>query len=394
MTKNHTSAPPISVLLNAMVMTEEPFGYAMLIRSYLDALADAMLAGKISDIIIYVVCQRRALSQVDPAWKLRNYSSFRFIVVPDIRNVLLRSIFEQIGLNFLAIMHRCEVIHMPATLGLIFSLRPQLLFFHASTTFKLERKMHGRSRLSTWLQNFVIRQSARSADLLAISTNTTAEELLTYLGTQRPYYILGDGVRTFTEGRSPNRFEAALGGARFALYVSSFYELKNQRLLISAFASNCTPKGLYLVSVGGRANSEYYESCNSLALSSGNIILPEDVDDAELSWLYEHCDVYVNPSFFEGFSLTPLEALSFGRPIVLSNIPVHKEVYGDGFEYFDPNNIESLESALQTAVTDSYKSRCKFLGRPLLEKYSWDTFALKNVALYREIVSGAPAHPA
>ena len=376
----------ISVLFNALIMTGGAFGYATVIQCYLNALADAFRKGIITGIDLQIVCQKRALLQIDPQLKLRNSPNIKFIVVPDMHNVLLRSIFELIFLNLAALIRKCDIIHMPATLGLMASLKPQLLFFHASTTFKLERRMHGRSRLSTWLQNIVIRHSAKTAELLAVTTRTTAEELLEFLRERRDYHVIGNGVKGLAKNSHPVDLESLLDGRRYALYVSSFYELKNQQLLVSTFSQRDNSDGLCLVLVGGRAQPEYFEQCQELARGKSNIFFLDNVGDDALAWLYRRCTIYVNPSLFEGFSLTPLEALSVDRPILLSDIPVHKEVYGEEFHYFDPHSSKSLDSALTASVSNSYEKRCKTLGAPLLEKHSWDAFAINNVALYRRLL--------
>jgi glycosyltransferase involved in cell wall biosynthesis len=106
------------------------------------------------------------------------------------------------------------------------------------------------------------------------------------------------------------------------------------------------------------------------------------VTTSELRWLYQHADLYVCPSFFEGFALTPLEALQFGVPVVLSDLPVLHEVYGEGFRYFDPRDIVDLERAIDS-VDDEYRTFCR--ESKLLEQYTWKKFAERNLELYRRI---------
>ena len=53
---------------------------------------------------------------------------------------------------------------------------------------------------------------------------------------------------------------------------------------------------------------------------------------------------YISPSLFEGFSITPLEALSANCRIILSDIEAHKEIYGNQINYFKTNKLNSLKS--------------------------------------------------
>jgi glycosyltransferase involved in cell wall biosynthesis len=71
-----------------------------------------------------------------------------------------------------------------------------------------------------------------------------------------------------------------------------------------------------------------------------------NVTDGELRWLYEHADMLVFPSLDEGYGLPPIEASQFGCRVIVSDIPVFREVLGTDAEYFDPTAPESLFSAV------------------------------------------------
>lgn len=373
----------INILYNALIATEKSFGYSTVIASYLDDLCEYLVEYP-RDIHVYLVIQRRALGRIDPKNKLRNSPYFHIIELPNLRNTLFRSLVEQVFLNYAAIRYKCGIIHMPATLGLIFSLKKQLLFFHASTTFMLERKLHGRSKLATLLHNVVIWLSARRADLLATTTHVTAQELLGYLKVDRSYSVIGNGFQSFISDDQPNPdVVAKLARKQFVLFVSSFYELKNQRLLVDLFQGTAM-EHLHLVLVGNPVQRDYYEECMQNLDSERTTILAADT--ATLAWLYKNCVLYVSPSLFEGFSLTPLEALSLDAPILLSDIAVHREVYGDGFNYFDPKDISDLASKISNSLTPTYRQSCAKWGESLLQTYTWRRFTQRNIDLYHELV--------
>jgi glycosyltransferase involved in cell wall biosynthesis len=375
----------MNILFNALIMTEKPFGYSSVISSYLDHMLTHIEATNRQDLRFFVVCQKRAVEQVDPSGRLRSSHLFTFIILPDLRNVLLRSLIEQVYLNYLAISHQCEVIHMPATLGLLFAVRKQVLFFHATTTFMLERKMHGRGPISTLLHNFVIRHSTQSADILAVSTQTTAEELLGYTRSRREYTVIGEGIKEITESTLPPQDEIVekLQGQKFIMFTSSFYELKNQYLLIDLFKERKS-SDLKLVLVGTNAQNDYYQKC--LQEQNENIVILDRVTDATLNWLYRNTLLYVSPSLFEGFSMTPFEALKCGAPIILSDIPVHREVYGAGIKYFDPKSVSQLSNAVIEGLSNEYKMRCRLSLIDLEKRYSWESFLNKNLCLYEQAV--------
>lgn len=387
----------MNILFNALIATEKPFGYSTVITSYLDALCDYLDEHPGFLATIYVTVQRRALEQIDPHKKLRRSPHFRMLVLPNMTNVLFRAGVEQMYLNYAALRHACQVIHMPATLGLIFALRKQLLFFHASTTFLLERKTHGRSVLSTFLHNLIIKLSSSRADILATTTHTTAQELLGYLKKDRPFVVIGNGFKSFETTMPPDpSLVQKLEGKRFVLFVSSFYELKNQSALIEAFKAG-NLDGLHLVLVGNPVQDDYYQRCLA-DLNPANTTIAQ-ADSATLAWLYRSCVTYVSPSRFEGFSLTPLEALSMGASILLSDLPVHREVYGSDFLYFDPSDIHDLRAKIRQATNPAYSESSLPAAKRVLEKFTWRRFTERNVELYQQMLHPgikdphAPSHP-
>jgi len=72
--------------------------------------------------------------------------------------------------------------------------------------------------------------------------------------------------------------------------------------------------------------------------------------DELLASLYKGARFLIQPSLIEGFGLPPLEALSLGTPVLLSDIPIFREIYEDAAEYFDPFSVEDIAEQLQQWV--------------------------------------------
>ena len=116
-------------------------------------------------------------------------------------------------------------------------------------------------------------------------------------------------------------------------------------------------------------------SMNSKIFGNEQIELPANVhflgylSDSEIKTLMRDSKAFLFPSFYEGFGLPPLEAMSTGCPIIVSDIPVMHENFGDAAHYIDPNNADvDLNRLLKNPVAAS---------TPILEKYSWKNCALK-----------------
>lgn len=101
----------------------------------------------------------------------------------------------------------------------------------------------------------------------------------------------------------------------------------------------------------------------------GNIILLGYLEDAKIKALMEKCRAFLLPSYYEGFGLTPLEALSTGAPIIVSNAASLPEIYGNTAHYIDPYNTNiDLEKLLQEPVENPGE---------ILDKYSYEKSAMQ-----------------
>jgi glycosyltransferase involved in cell wall biosynthesis len=86
--------------------------------------------------------------------------------------------------------------------------------------------------------------------------------------------------------------------------------------------------------------------------------------------------VFAFLSEYEGFGLTPLEALTAGVPIVVLDTPVAREVYGDAADYVGVGDIEAAANALRRFLDSPASAREQLSRAPaVLARYSWDRAA-------------------
>jgi len=104
------------------------------------------------------------------------------------------------------------------------------------------------------------------------------------------------------------------------------------------------------------------------------------VDEHELATLYRRARAFVFLSDYEGFALTPLEALGAGVPIVLLATDVAREIYGPAATYVDRPEPDLIASALECALFDETE-RARTLGAAAaqLERYSWRECAQRTL---------------
>lgn len=88
-----------------------------------------------------------------------------------------------------------------------------------------------------------------------------------------------------------------------------------------------------------------------LAPLPDNVLLMNALDDEVLAWLYAHSQACISASRYEGFDLPPLEAALLGRPVILSDIPVHREIWNDRAWFFPTDEAPALAEILDSLDT-------------------------------------------
>ena len=165
------------------------------------------------------------------------------------------------------------------------------------------------------------------------------------------------------------------------LYVGSLFTRRHIPELISGFAGLAQRRGdsdIRLEIVGDNRTTPRidFEDLVAGTTQGGRIRLRSFVSDSELATLYRSARAFVFLSDYEGFGLTPLEALAAGVPIVVLDTPVAREVYGDAALYVSRPDQALIEGALERILTDeNERSRIITAGRAVLARYSWRTCA-------------------
>lgn len=110
-------------------------------------------------------------------------------------------------------------------------------------------------------------------------------------------------------------------------------------------------------------------------------------DDDVLANLYEHAAALVYPSLYEGFGMPPLEAMSYGCPVVCSNTSSLPEVVGDAAELFDPHSVEDIIGKLESVVYSNARARDLInAGYLRVKEFTWDKCARETATVYLNAV--------
>lgn len=178
----------------------------------------------------------------------------------------------------------------------------------------------------------------------------------------------------------------------FILFVSTIEPRKNLPGLLRAYRrlrdDYKREELLVLAGSKGWLWEEVYQTVEELNLENHVVFLGR-VSSEDLVYLYNAASLFVHPSFYEGFGLTPLEALSCGVPVIVSNTAALPEVVGDAAMLIDPHDIEGLTVAMWRLLTEHELREdliCK--GKKRAQKFSWIEAAQKTLEVYHRVGQG------
>lgn len=169
----------------------------------------------------------------------------------------------------------------------------------------------------------------------------------------------------------------------FVLFVGSLKPHKNIEGLIEALeAARRDQKLPHDLVIVGRPDPKHPEITECFRKQSFVKYLGE-VSDPELAVLYSMADLFVLPSFYEGFGLPALEAMACGAPVIVSDRASLPEVVGDAGKVFDPGRVDALSELLYTVLKDrNLRKDMSNKGMKRAGKFSWKKTAEETVRVY------------
>ncbi|MDE0180747.1 MAG: glycosyltransferase family 1 protein [Caldilineaceae bacterium] len=189
----------------------------------------------------------------------------------------------------------------------------------------------------------------------------------------------------------------------YILFVSTIEPRKNIGGLLNAFHHlrkyyKVGDIGLVLAGKPGWLYEEIFRRVEELELRQNAFFLGR-VPDEDLPHLYNGARCHVHPAFYEGFGLSPLEAMACGTPTIVGNTSSMPEVVGDAGLIVDPSNWEEIAVAIHRLLTnDELHQELRQKGLQRASVFSWRKAAAETLAVYRAVCeqctpTDAPAHP-
>jgi glycosyltransferase involved in cell wall biosynthesis len=201
------------------------------------------------------------------------------------------------------------------------------------------------------------------ADAHATVSETTRDLMIRHRLTRHPITVV------------PNAVDAGIVGRDVApepslVYMGSFMPYKNVELL--AKSMSLLPN--YTLHLLSKADSATVSRITALA-PAGSIEFHGGVSDEEYADILSSATALVSASLNEGFGLPLIEAMAGGTPIIVSDIPIFREIGGEAAVYFDPASPESFAKAVRQLEEPAEWKRRSTLARTRAGHYSWDRSA-------------------
>jgi glycosyltransferase involved in cell wall biosynthesis len=251
------------------------------------------------------------------------------------------------------------------------------------------RLYHRMCRKSAKLAETVVTVSKASARDIVDACGVAARDVRVVANAASAVY--GRKIAAKTRAGTLKRFK--LGAQRYFLYVGGYDVRKNTTLLMQEYEelrAQLKADGMRvadmpkLVLVGGKQHGDkLYKSFDK---GGKGVVKTGFLSEADLAALYSECLAFVNLSEKEGFNVPIVEAASCGAPLILSDIPVHREVAGRAAKFVKLGDEGAAKKAMLAFVKDG-DSRGKFSekSKKLSKKYSWEKSAREVLKVFASL---------
>lgn len=327
-----------------------------------------------------------------PKFERETSQSFQFVQLPAYARPV-RILLDQFAIPFLSVCRGVDVLHFPGTVG---SIAPLLGVKMAITVHYDLDEAHAPS--ISWSKRLyfdsLFRLSSRNASVLIVPSQSFGQSLAARWHLPSKNLVVayhGVDIRP-VEQIAPFQTIQSRYGLRpgYLLSVTNSLPHKNLSGLLEAFATLRQQSAVdpQLVLVGDIVRTVL--DAKAQAIIATGVELPvEDIvstgflPHSEVFSLCAHASVMLNPTFTESSSMTVLEAMGCGLPVVASNIPVHREILGDVGVLVDPRDSTAIGEACARLLTDNpWRTTLAAKGVNRAREFSWDQTARQTIAAY------------
>lgn len=176
----------------------------------------------------------------------------------------------------------------------------------------------------------------------------------------------------------------------YILYIGGFSPRKNILGLLDSF-SILLPKlkkDMKLVIAGNKGKSyEIYKKRTQALHIEDKVIFPGFISMDHIPYMYNACELFVYPSFYEGFGLPPIEAMACGVPVIAANVTSIPEIVMDATLLVNPYDVNELSEKMYDALLDEpLRQSLITKGLKRAAALTWEHTAANTLSAYENIL--------
>lgn len=318
---------------------------------------------------------------------LKDWQGVKIITVPSIPSKNL----DAITATFLAcldlVRRKYDIIHFqsigPASLiWLVRILKPR-----TKIVFTFHCQDYNHKKWGAFARGY-LKLGEKLGNLIADKVIITSYSLLRYAKEKyhnNPVYIPSSAkLNNLVEANKISQW--GLEKENYIVYIGRLVRHKGIHHLIKAYQKLVTDKKLVIVGAGSYTD-DYVTELHNLAAENPQIIFTGNQTGEVLAELFSNAAIFVQPSESEGLSFALLEAMSYARPCLVSNIEPNLEALGKTGVSFRTNDCEDLQAKLEFMLTSNDLSNLGALALARVKsEYDADTIAKQTISLYQEVL--------
>lgn len=170
----------------------------------------------------------------------------------------------------------------------------------------------------------------------------------------------------------------------FLFSIGTIADKKNFHVLPPLLRNN----NFYLIIAGIEESPEYVQKIKNEAIKYGvedRLLFTGPMSENDKKWYLSACEAFLFPSKAEGFGLPVLEAMYYGKPVILSSCTSLPEIGGDSAYYFESFDPESMQNTLESSLKHYKETKPFHKIRERALSFSWQKSAKQYLEIYRNL---------
>ncbi len=322
--------------------------------------------------LTYLIEEMRSIESVEPNVQMEvlvSPWSHKFVaqsIRSPVRCVSVKTVAQRFGYEETVMRlqaRKSDLLYCPLNFGpVLFGGRRSILTLHNPNYFGGGLKVAGAESARPWVKVKACHAAIRECKTVVVISDSFRDQVLATLPESEPKLRVVKSGRP--EWESVESIPPEAVPSRFVLTVGSAAPHKRLDEVVEGWsrAVTTTEEQVALVIVGGLSDIARRQHIDVAGPNSGLLVhLGRVTERGQLRWLYEHALAALSMSVLESFGLTIVEAGALGCPLILSDIPAHREVSLGNAIFVPVGGTDSLATALIRG----------FSGKPRSAQWTW-----------------------